>query len=318
MTDVSARLPDTGRAASLRLREVDRVFPLFTIPAWVAGRLFYQLVTLTLRWLALPLLVALAVYETVAYLVGDGVRLVGDVFTEIAYEAALVLVFLALFIAVARHRANRAIRAAGGIPVDPTAATIRPLLEAGEPSPQEGDLRGEVTVFVSGHTHAPALSELDGPAGRIAFVNSGCWLRQVQPVAAHLRLPAVYASHFIQTHVRVRRTPGGTEVELWEHPRPAQQRPPAVERLAIAGTAAESSPTPASRGCARGARSASARSPHGIEGRERRVAPPLPLRRLSPAPAARRAARGSRSGRAPCPRRASRRAPRWCGRATRP
>ena len=245
VTDLAPRVPDRGRVASLRLRDVDRVFPLATIPEWLAGRLFYEFVSLSVRWLLVPLLIAYAAYETIAYALGSGDRLVNDLITEVAYDAALLLLAFALFLAVMRRRANRAIRSAAAsssasatprAPVDPTVASIRGRIESGRPAPLQGTVAGEVCVFVSGHTHAPALTEVESPTGaRVVLANSGCWLRQVQPVAAHLGLPAVYTPRFVQTHVRVHRSAAGIGVELWEHPRPSAQRPAAAEMLAIAG-----------------------------------------------------------------------------------
>jgi hypothetical protein len=66
-------------------------------------------------------------------------------------------------------------------------------------------------------------------------VNSGCWLRQLQPVRAHFRAPAVFAGRFVQTHVRVARRDNAIAVELWERPRSAAQHLRIVERLAIFG-----------------------------------------------------------------------------------
>jgi hypothetical protein len=71
--------------------------------------------------------------------------------------------------------------------------------------------------------------------GQGAVVNSGCWLRQLQPVPARLGVPAAFVSRFVQTHVRVYRDNETTQVELWEHPRPATQRLRVAERLAVAG-----------------------------------------------------------------------------------
>lgn len=113
---------------------------------------------------------------------------------------------------------------------------IRDRLERRDPPPLGRDLRGDICVFVSGHTHAPSLTEFyrgNGSPG--AIVNSGCWLRQLQPLAARLGAPPVYVGRFVQTHVRLSRSSAGIEVELWEHPRPSPQRIRAVERLAIAG-----------------------------------------------------------------------------------
>ncbi len=101
--------------------------------------------------------------------------------------------------------------------------------------PLGGALTAPIGVFVSGHTHGPALAEFNGPTGeRGAVVNSGCWLRQLQPVPAWLAAPPVFVARFVQTHVRVYWS-DGMQVELWEHPRAAPRRLRVAERLAIVG-----------------------------------------------------------------------------------
>jgi hypothetical protein len=114
---------------------------------------------------------------------------------------------------------------------------IRRLLEEGRPPPMAGDMSSlELAVFVSGHTHAPAMSELARADGsRTVIVNTGCWLRQLQPVPAWLGGPPVFVPAYVHSHVRVRWTPGGVSVELWDHPRPAERQLPWIERAAIAG-----------------------------------------------------------------------------------
>jgi hypothetical protein len=93
-----------------------------------------------------------------------------------------------------------------------------------------------IAVFVSGHTHAPAISTLTRPDGtQTVIVNTGCWLRQLQPVEAWLGVPPVWVPAFVLSHVRVRSGHGGVVVELWEHPKPAERRLPWIERVAIAG-----------------------------------------------------------------------------------
>ena len=93
-----------------------------------------------------------------------------------------------------------------------------------------------VDVFVSGHTHLPSLSELDRQDGRrCALVNSGCWLRQLQPVSPHLKGPPVFLSKFVLTHVRVFVDDDALRVELWERPKPARQSMTRIERLLSAG-----------------------------------------------------------------------------------
>jgi hypothetical protein len=114
---------------------------------------------------------------------------------------------------------------------------IRQLLEEVRPPPMAGDMpSSELAVSVSGHTHAPAMSELvraDGSS--MVIVNTGCWLRQLQPVPAWVSGPPVFVPAYVHSHVRVRWTPAGVSVELWDHPRPAERRLPWIERVAIAG-----------------------------------------------------------------------------------
>jgi hypothetical protein len=63
------------------------------------------------------------------------------------------------------------------------------------------------------------------------MVNSGCWLRQLQPVAPRLKGPPVFVSRFVLTHVRVYVQGSSLRVELWEQPKPAEQQLTRIERL---------------------------------------------------------------------------------------
>jgi Calcineurin-like phosphoesterase len=250
VTDLLPRLPAGWETEGGHLRDVHRVFPLTSISLWLAGRAFYRSVGLAARWLLLPLLVLFAAH---AFLEGGGLV---DVVLALAYDVGALLLVFALFFVVAGRAAGRAIRSPSArAPVIDERARIRSSLEAGEPPPLSGGLTAEIGVFVSGHTHAPALSEFDRPGGnRGVVVNSGCWLRQLQPVPAHLGAPPVFVSRFVQTHVRVYRADGETRVELWEHPRPAAQRMQVVERLALLGRApAEQAEEAAPHVLARGA-----------------------------------------------------------------
>jgi UDP-2,3-diacylglucosamine pyrophosphatase LpxH len=238
VTDLAPRLVTAGGWARLfRLREIDRLFPLAAIPEWLVGRLYYALVTLSVVWLLLPLLVW---FVGKAILDEEGGS-AADRIVDLAIEIGFLLVLFGVFVVAGGRLGRRVIRSfpdsgEGAQPGDAAVAQIRGRLERGEAPPLADGLPGEISVFVSGHTHAPSLAEFDGPAGtRGALVNSGCWMRQLQPVTAHLRAPAVFASRFVQTHVRVYRDPAGIQVELWEHPRPSPQRLGVAERVAIAG-----------------------------------------------------------------------------------
>jgi hypothetical protein len=91
-------------------------------------------------------------------------------------------------------------------------------------------------VFVSGHSHAPAISTLEHADGRLTvIVNTGCWLRQLQPVDALLDAPPVFVPAFVQSHVRVRAGQDSLAVELWDQPKAAGRRLPWIERAAIVG-----------------------------------------------------------------------------------
>jgi hypothetical protein len=160
---------------------------------------------------------------------------------DLAYELLLLLVVFGVFLVVAGRLATRSVRStARQVPdtkdvgqfLDDAVGEIRGRLERGEAPPLSEKTEGQITVFVSGHTHAPSLTRF-GQGG--ALVNSGCWLRQLQSVPARFGAPPVFVSHFVQTHVRVYREEAGIQVELREHPRPARQRLLQVERLAVAG-----------------------------------------------------------------------------------
>jgi UDP-2,3-diacylglucosamine pyrophosphatase LpxH len=231
VTDFLPRLPAGWESEGGNLRDVDRVFPLAVIPQWLTGRLYYVTVTQIARWLLLPLLILFAAHALVQ---GGGPV---NVLVNLAYVLGVLLLVFGLFLVIAGRTTNRAIRSsAARAGVIDEAELIRGRLETGEPPPLGGHLTAPIGVFVSGHTHAPALTRFDGPTGhRGAVVNSGCWLRQLQPVPARLGAPSVFVSRFVQTHVRVRWDQGAIHVELWEHPRPASQRLRVVERLAVAG-----------------------------------------------------------------------------------
>jgi UDP-2,3-diacylglucosamine pyrophosphatase LpxH len=231
----------------LDLRDVSYVFPLAALPQWIAGRIFYQFLAEVLRWVLAPLVVAYLAYEGLAAVVEAFEETLGlrKLFLELGYNISVVVIGFAVLFFISRRTANHAIsiltsRFTGVLPGGRTVredVAIRQLLEDDRPPPLAGDLSGgEIAVFVSGHTHAPALSELVRADGRkTVVVNTGCWLRQLQPVDARLDAPTVFVPVFVHSHVRVRSTRDGVTVELWDHPKPAERRLPWIERVAIAG-----------------------------------------------------------------------------------
>ena len=207
------------------------------------------------------MLVGYALYKIVAYVIAispagsqrisfwEGYATfpgVQALFGEVAWDALLLVTLLILFFFAVRRAANRAIgsvtsRLPGEEDDTPqtgsSAARIEALLESEDHPPQRRDLLGrDISVFVSGHTPAPALSTIPREAGETAVVvNSGCWLRQLRPIPARFGGPPVYVSEFVQTHARVRLEGAEICAELWEYPRPAPRRLRTAERLAVLG-----------------------------------------------------------------------------------
>jgi UDP-2,3-diacylglucosamine pyrophosphatase LpxH len=258
VTDVTRRIVPQGRITrSFDLRDVNKVYPLATIPEWVVGRFFYDLLGRVVTYLLLPLIVGYAAYWAVEYLLTlahDGsasfsfwesyLTFPGPqvLFAEIVTDASLLVIAFGLFFLAVRRTAARSLSSFSlgspghrqGIPSPRVLEQeIRGLLTTDWQPPMCRDLSGrEIDVFVSGHTHAPSLSEIGRENGDAAIiVNSGCWLRQLQPIQAHFRGPPVFVSRFVQTYVRVFLSDSGVCVELWEHPKPARVRLRAAERI---------------------------------------------------------------------------------------
>jgi hypothetical protein len=194
---------------SVDLREVSYVFPLAAIPQWIAGRIFYQFLDQVLRWLLVPLIGAYAAYEALAAVVQPVGRSLAlrPLFLELAYVVGLLVVAFTVLFLISRRAAAHAVSAMpsrypgqtpGREPYREDVA-IRRLLEEDRPPPMAGTAgRLELAVFVSGHTHAPALSTLVRADGRATvIVNTGCWLRQLQPVDALLGAPPVFVPTFV-------------------------------------------------------------------------------------------------------------------------
>jgi Calcineurin-like phosphoesterase len=232
---------------SVDLQAVSYVFPLAAIPQWIAGRIFYQFLGQVLRWLLGPLLVAYAAYEALAAVVRPFSRSLGlrPVFLELAYLLGLLVVAFAVLFLISRRTTAHAVsampsrypgQAPGQEPYREDVA-IRRLLEQDQPPPMAGTTgRLKLAVFVSAHTHDPASSTLVRADGRATVVvNTGCWLRQLQPVKALLGAPPVFVPTFVHSHVRVRAGQDGLAVELWDQPKPAERRLPWIERVAVAG-----------------------------------------------------------------------------------
>ncbi|MCA1730082.1 MAG: metallophosphoesterase [Actinobacteria bacterium] len=253
VTDFTRRVAPFGEISrGLDLSEIKNVYPLVEIPRWIASRYFYNAVGMVAGYLLLPLLVMYAVYRMIAYLIAvtDGypVRFfqsyqelprLHTLFLDLVIVGALTILIFAVFFLIVRYAVRRALGAVslkqrpGYSPAISSQEKIRAVLRGEAPSPMNDTGRtAEIDVFVSGHTHLPSLVEVEKRDGRRGImVNSGCWLRQLQPVSPHLKGPPVFVSRFVLTHVRVYVEGPSLRVELWDYPKPAEQRLTRTERL---------------------------------------------------------------------------------------
>jgi UDP-2,3-diacylglucosamine pyrophosphatase LpxH len=250
--DFTRRVAPLGEVSpGLDLSEIKMVYPLVAIPGWVTSRYFYDFAGKVAAYLLLPLLAAYVIYRLVAYFLalagGSGsffgnfreLPQVHELFLDIATFGLVILLIFAFFFFVIRHSIRRALAnvSPGGRPrYSPAEASqnkIREILDGETRPPMDPDLDPTTAdVFVSGHTHLPSLAEVERPDGRrVVMVNSGCFLRQLQPVSPHLKGPPVFVSKFVLTHVRVFAQDGHLRAELWEQPKPAGQRLTRIERL---------------------------------------------------------------------------------------
>jgi hypothetical protein len=222
------------------------------IPGWIASRYFYDFAGKVAGYLLVPLLVVYAAYRIATYFLalarGDPARLFGglqelprvhELFLDIAvFFLAILLIFTIFFLVIRRavHRTLATVSPGGRPRYSPAEASrekIRAILRDEGRAPMNPSLDPTaIDVFVSGHTHLPSLSETERADGRrTVMVNSGCFLRQLQPVSPHLKGPPVFVSKFVLTHVRVFVQDGALRAELWEQPKPAKQSLTRIERL---------------------------------------------------------------------------------------
>jgi UDP-2,3-diacylglucosamine pyrophosphatase LpxH len=260
--DFTRRVAPFGEVSpGLDLSEIKMVYPLVAIPAWVAGRYFYDFVGKVVAYLLLPLLFAYALYRTAAYLMslsqGGGIGSPGtsgelprihELFLDLGVFGLVILLVFAVFFVVIRHVVRRTLKAVSPgrttrgaeprySPAEASRRKVEEIVKGKARPPMSASLDPTtVDVFVSGHTHLPSLYEVEREDGRrCALVNSGCWLRQLQPVSPHLKGPPVFVSKFVLTHVRVRAEKGVLRAELWEKPKPAGQSLTRLERLISLG-----------------------------------------------------------------------------------
>lgn len=253
VTDFTRRISPYGKVSSnLDLSEIKMVYPLVAIPGWVVSRYFYDFAGKVISYLLLPLIAAYVIYRVVAYFLALGygnpaglfgasqeLPAVHRLFLDIVIFGLLATLIFTIFFFVIRYTVHRTLNAVGSggrpraSPAQISQEKIEATLNGENPAPMNNSLDPTtIDVFVSGHTHLPSLIEVERPNNqRAIMVNSGCWLRQLQPVSPHLKGPPVFLSKFVLTHVRVYAQDGALRVELWERSKPAPQRLSRTERI---------------------------------------------------------------------------------------
>jgi hypothetical protein len=245
---VLRRIVPHGRLTTyLDLRELNNVFPIGMIPEWLAGRLFYDLFDRAIKYLIVPIVAAYLIFRGVGFVIAtpqptaEGVQ---RLFIEVGYDALLLVVAFSLFFVAVRRVITRLAVSIGDSLPDQTGKLpphapqqIKTLLSTHHAPPMNDSLTGQqISVFISGHTHAPSLDTVERTDGTTALViNSGCWLRQLHTVPGYAHGPPVFVARHVLTHVRVFCSDSGVCAELWQHPKPTTQRLPWLERLAILG-----------------------------------------------------------------------------------
>ncbi len=234
------------------LKDIQAVTPTERVPVWFVSKYFYNEMHPLLRYAAVPFLLLFNISVLLALLAGldlagiwstptDTIQsLLGQLgsagtvlYTMLAVNVAvaglLVLVWIPMRFVLQdfKRTLDRFQLVETEFTVDPS----EPYLEAASEIFAE---RPETAIFCYGHTHRPAVDELDGRL----VVNTGTWLKRFhrRPVVAGL-LPPVFQPSFRLSYVRIGREPGGVavEYETIEKADPTKEDLTLTERLLTVG-----------------------------------------------------------------------------------
>ncbi len=253
VTDFVRKIAPIGEISpGLDLSDVKNVYPVTDIPQWVTSKYFYNALGRAITYLAIPVILVYTAYRLVALYLAEEQSLsfsqsslalprVHEAFLDTSFFVLALLVLLVLLFFALRRRVSKFLSAwsTQGSAEQESATKpeeVEELVKENGPFPMLEGERPSIDVFVSGHTHNPGLTELERTDGsKAVMVNSGCWMRQLQPVGSHLKWPPVFAPKFVLTHVRVFLRGSKLHVELWDHPKPAPNRLTRTENLAAWG-----------------------------------------------------------------------------------
>ncbi|HET8626319.1 MAG TPA: metallophosphoesterase [Thermomicrobiales bacterium] len=262
VTDLVNYLEPLGRHASsdapTSIADIDNIHPLGMVPWWFISNYFYRQVRRVVKYVLAPGLLLYLIFHLLPIyvlldrygtsLLARGIRSLPDFevvlsFLVIAFDSSLLLIFFVWLLI--RYDFGRTRRRYGL--QDPDDIFRRGARHYRRTC--EGLVRGALLpahwprdepwtgadLFVYGHTHEQALTEIDVDGRPRAFANTGTWTRKVVRIRTHLKLPPVFVPTYELTYLLVRRVGAAVRVELWERPKVLTYRLPWTERLATLG-----------------------------------------------------------------------------------
>ncbi|WP_336363202.1 metallophosphoesterase [Halalkalicoccus salilacus] len=246
ITSRAGQLSDLGRYNWLK--DIQAVSPTDRIPMWIISKYFYREMHPALRYAAIPflLLFELSVLSVLLLLLDlsgiwslpvavatDLIERLGLIGSAIYGLLAvnLVVVALLLLVAIPLYLFARDVRTTldrfgivrANEPSNPNEPYVEAAREVFESSP-------ETAAFVYGHTHRPAVSEVDDRA----VINTGTWLKRLHRHEVIFGLlPPVFYPSFRLNYVRISEVDGGVAVDyrVIDKPSPVKEELTLTERL---------------------------------------------------------------------------------------
>ncbi|MEJ5329315.1 MAG: metallophosphoesterase [Desulfobaccales bacterium] len=234
------------------LKDIQSVYPSEQIPYWVLSNYFYHEMSPLLRWFFLPFGL-LSGFELFV-LVGAVLEWLGKTKTNIFLNnqlfAALGIVGNLVQIILIVNTFFFAILIALAVPIyliwrdfKATLRRFRIVLNPAELSSEKEEQYLQAAqeifaqdpatiIFIYGHTHFPSLRQL----GRRAVINTGTWLKRLDPVAPRMGfLPHVYVPFFCLNYFRISQVEGRIAIDYRKIPKDPPQDLSLLQRLLIWG-----------------------------------------------------------------------------------
>ncbi|MFC7138926.1 metallophosphoesterase [Halosimplex aquaticum] len=250
VTSRAGQLSDRGRYNWLR--DIQAVTPTERVPSWLLSKYFYREMNPLLRYALVPFLLLFNVSVVLAVLAG--LDLVGVWSMPVDRTTAFLGQFgtagTAVWFLLALNVAVTGLLVLVGIPLYFIRRDVRKTIQrfgvfetaltVDAEAPYESAAREvfadrpDTVVFCYGHTHRPALREVDGGL----LVNTGTWLKRLHRRDGVIGvLPPVFYPSYQLTAVRIAAEPEGLVVEHEEiqKPSPGSEELTLTERLLTLG-----------------------------------------------------------------------------------